>query len=261
MLHTISVDQLSDKDLLDALHRAARDDRQRTAQFLALIGEVDARKLYLGQGCSSTFNYCLEVLHLSEHAAYHRIEAARAARRFPVILDLVAEGALTLTSVAMLRKHLTPENHVHLLEAARHKKKHEVERQVRALAPCPDERTILRKVPAPAAPEEPVEDLLTTVAPDEAIAASPNKEASVMSEPPAPRPTIARLSPERYLLKVTVSTETHNRLRRAQQLMRHTLPSGDPAAILDRALTLLVDHLERTRFARTPRPRLSDSRI
>jgi hypothetical protein len=41
------------------------------------------------------------VLHLSEHAAYHRIEAARAARQFPIILDMVAEGALTLTAVAM----------------------------------------------------------------------------------------------------------------------------------------------------------------
>jgi len=31
--------------------------------------------------------YCTQVLRLSERAAYHRIEAARAARQYPVILE------------------------------------------------------------------------------------------------------------------------------------------------------------------------------
>jgi hypothetical protein len=56
------------------------------------LGELDARRLYLGEGCASLFAYCTQTLRLSEHAAYHRIEAARAARLFPIILDLVADG-------------------------------------------------------------------------------------------------------------------------------------------------------------------------
>jgi hypothetical protein len=43
--------------------------------------------------------FCTQILHLSEHAAYGRIEAARCARRFPMILDLLAEGAVTLTTI------------------------------------------------------------------------------------------------------------------------------------------------------------------
>lgn len=35
--------------------------------------------------------------------------------------------------------------------------------------------------------------------------------------------------------------------------MRHTNPKGDPAVIFDRALTLLVDHLERTKLGKTTR--------
>jgi hypothetical protein len=92
---------------------------------LRLLAELDARRLYLGEGCSSLFSYCTQVLHLSEHAAYHRIEAARAARQFPVVL--VAEGALTLTNVALLRAHLTADNHQQLLAAARQKTKRVVE--------------------------------------------------------------------------------------------------------------------------------------
>jgi len=46
-----------------------------------------------------------------------------------------------------------------------------------------------------------------------------------------------------------MSGETHAKLQRARALLRHQIPSGDPAAVIDRALTLLVEHLERTKFA------------
>ena len=65
------------------------------------------------------------------------------------------------------------------------------------------------------------------------------------------------LAPERYKLQVTLTAETHEKLRRAQALARHTLPDGDVGAIIDRALSLLIDHLERRRFARVASPRVS----
>ena len=49
--------------------------------------ELDARRLYLGEGYSSLFTYCTQALHLAEGAAYNRIETARAARRFPMVLE------------------------------------------------------------------------------------------------------------------------------------------------------------------------------
>jgi hypothetical protein len=77
----------SDIDLLAEIKRLARDEREATARLVAFLGELDARRLYPGEGCSSVFAYCTQVLHLSEHAAYGRIEAARAGRRFPIILE------------------------------------------------------------------------------------------------------------------------------------------------------------------------------
>ncbi len=85
-----SLERLSDRDLLDATAFAAGAERRTTVELLTLLAELDARRLYLGEGCSSLFTYCTQVLRLSEHAAYHRIEAARAARRFPGILALLA---------------------------------------------------------------------------------------------------------------------------------------------------------------------------
>jgi hypothetical protein len=75
---------VSDADLLSAVTRAAGDERAATVHLIALLAELDTRRLYLAEGCSSLFTYCTQILHLSEHAAYSRIEAARCARRFPV---------------------------------------------------------------------------------------------------------------------------------------------------------------------------------
>ena len=58
-------------------------------------------------------------------------------------------------------------------------------------------------------------------------------------------------------MQLTVSRETADTFRRAQALLRHALPSGDAAEIFDRAITLLVERLERQRFAETARPRAS----
>lgn len=100
---------------------------------------------------TSLFTYCTQVLHFSEHAAYHRIETARAARYFPIILELVADGSVTTTTVALLRPYLTPDNHAELLADARHKTKREVERQIACFAPKPDAEAMIRRLPTRAA--------------------------------------------------------------------------------------------------------------
>jgi hypothetical protein len=73
--------ELSDKELLAEVKRLADQERVATSDLIVTLAELDTRRLYLGEGCSSLFSYCTRVLHLSEHAAYGRIEAARAARR------------------------------------------------------------------------------------------------------------------------------------------------------------------------------------
>jgi hypothetical protein len=54
---------------------------------------------------------------------------------------------------------------------------------------------------------------------------------------------VTPLPPERYKLQVTLTRETHEKLRRAQ-LSRHALAAGDVGSIFDRALTLLIDRDE-----------------
>ena len=118
-----AISVLSDADLLGRLRLCASRERQATAVLVAHLAEADARRLHAAEGCSSLFTYCTQLLHFSEHAAYLRIEAARAARRFPEILDLLAQGAVHLTAIGLLAPHLTAENHRPLLEEVKHKSK------------------------------------------------------------------------------------------------------------------------------------------
>lgn len=245
------IGQLSDQDLLDHVQRAASHERHATAELIALLMELDSRRLYLAQGCSSLFTYCTQILHFSEHAAYGRIETARAARRFPAILERLADGRLNLTAVGLLAPHLTSANHLEVLEAARHKSKREIEQLVACLSPRCDARTVVRKLPEVAGAHRSVAvDCAVGGAPSQGVppprAISPKRSADVKP-----------LSPESYKIQFTVSRETYEELRRVQDLLRHSIPNGDPAAIFERALKLLLAELLTRKLAATDRPRAS----
>jgi hypothetical protein len=250
---------LSDEQLLRHVQHLATDERRATVRLVAALAELDARRLYLAEGCSSMFTYCTQVLRLSEHAAYGRIEAARAARRYPMILGLFAEGEITLTTITLLAAHLTPDNHRELLEAARGRSRREVERLIATLQPRPALPSSVRKVPEPG--RAPAHAMVLTAADGHSLSMTvsgttePSPAArDAHTHQPAP-PAIAPVAAELYRIHVTVSATTHAKLRRAQDLMRHTVPNGDPAVIFDRALTLLVQILERRKLAGTARPR------
>ena len=73
----------------------------------------------------------------------------------------------------------------------------------------------------------------------------------------APRASVAPLSPDRYKLQVTIGAGTLDKLRCAQDMLGHAIPSGEEAAVVDRALTVLLLELAKTKFASTPNPRPS----
>jgi HNH endonuclease len=263
---------LTDDQLLCEVRALAAGERHATVRLVVSLAELDARKLYLGEGFPSLFMYCTRCLHLSEHAAYNRIEAARVVRKWPAALDRISDGSLTLTTVSLLARHLTEENHRAVLDAARHKSKREVEQLVASLHPQPDVSAMIRRLPAPKAPTPPDQSPLAPLADSPATISAPvaGPESTHVAVPDAVPPVIpaalpaafrpavvAPLAPERYKVQFTVSRQVHDKLRRAQDLLRHAIPNGDPAEIFDRALTLLVAHLERTKLASTARPRSS----
>ena len=263
MSNNASLTRLTDDELLSHVAAVRGDERAATGRLVAALAELDRRKLYLGQGCSSLFTYCTQVLHLSEPAAYNRIEVARAALRFPIVLDKLEDGSVTLTAVRLLAPVLTEDNCETLLEAATHKSKREIEMLAATVRPKPDAATLVRKLP-----DGPGHDNTGASSrshdlpsPTEASAASPlsplppHVRAGAPPITSRPQPAVAPLSAERYKIQFTASRQLHDKLRRAQELLRHAIPSGDPAVVFERALDLLISHAERQKFALAARPR------
>lgn len=230
----IPVAQLSNRELLAEVKSLAARERDATAALVASLAELDERRLYLGEGYSSLFTYCTQVLHLSEHAAYGRIEAARAARRFPLILDLLPDGAITLTTICLLASQLTAENYAEVLESARYKSRREVEHLVSALRPQPAVPSSVRKLPTAPASEIPC--LRPQVSESGRLEPRPEAVSDSVDIQPRRPAVVTPLSPAQYKVQITVSADTYEKLRRAQDLLRHTIPDGDPAVIFDRAV-------------------------
>ena len=321
-----SLRRLSDAELVARVQDLAAGERGATVLLVAHLAELDTRDVHFRAGHGSLFAYCRDVLALSEQEAYNRIAVGRAARRFPVILDLLESGAVSLTTVRLLAAHLTPANHRGVLESARGKTKLQVEEIAAALWPRPDVPSLVRKLPAakPAAPwpagsetgvpfsEAPapasVDPHVSSLAPRESPGplAAPGAPAAASSIPagseaalaplatagphlaagglpadafghdrapaapslPALPPAPARrsaevtpLSPDRYKVQVTIGGDTLEKLRLAKDLLRHAVPSGDEAVILDRALTALLADLAQSKFAATEKPRPSGASV
>jgi hypothetical protein len=285
-----SLRRLSDGDLVARTLELATRERGAMTLLVAHLAELDTRDAHLRAGHGSLFAYCRDVLCLSEQEAYNRVAVARAARRFPVVLEMLEAGTLNLTTARLLAPRLTPDNHRTALESARGKSKVQVEELAARLWPRPDVPSFVRKLPTPTRPAPP--PLAAPIGVAGPPLARPEVNGSplapgpphLVSEPPAvvapPRPLgtaapaetpvptpswppprrsaeVTPLAPDRYKVQITIGGETLEKLRRAQDLLRHAIPSGDEAAILDRALTALLAAIAQRKFAATETPRAS----
>ena len=262
---------LSDADLVAALSRLARGEREATVALIVHLAEFDSRRLYEGAGFSSLFRYCQAMLGLSEDATYNRIESARAARRYPVIVDMLVAGSLSPTTARLLARHLTPENHEELLAAASGKGKAEVEELLARRFPRADVPATVRKLPTPqmiTVGESALANTPPLGRPSEVGGAAsssrrlarcdPGPASSVVAPAAAPPRALVRpLAPARYEIRFTATAEMRDKLRLAQDLLGHAIPDGDLAQVFDRALTVLIEDLNRKKFAATRQPRRS----
>ncbi len=258
---------LDDTTLLHDLSALVSRDRATTAQLLAHIAEVDDRRLYFAAAGSSMFAYCVRKLGLSEDATYKRIQAARAARRFPRLFADVAAGRLHLAAIVLLAPHLTTANEAELVAAAGGRPKAEIEAWLAArfapadgAAPLPRERLVPIRVKAAGAAGAAISAGELPLA---RVGEGPGGEPACgpivpvgQSEPngpiaasqPAPG-QVAAAPPTHVLMQVAITRATEAKLHRAQALLVHAVPSGQISEVLDRALDALLERLEKRRGA------------
>jgi hypothetical protein len=210
---------------------------------LVHLGEIDERKLYLGCAFPSMFAFCVGELGFCEGATYNRILVARAGREIPAVIDALRSGQVHLAGLRLLAPHLTPENHLELLAEAAGKSKRDIEELVARIAPKQPVPALVRKLP---------ERVATSPAP--LPLASPPPAAPVPRREEHPR-AVEPLAQGTYKVQFTAGAAFHDKLRQAQDLLRHRVAYGNLEPIFDRALDLLIERVKKERFATGRKPR------
>jgi hypothetical protein len=274
----LSLEQLSDAELLDSTRRLVGRSNQLLAELLLHLGEVEERGIHRARACSSLYTYCIYELRFSEDEAFRRVAAARLVRRFPALFDAVASGELHLTGLLLLGPHLTEANLLEVLARAKHRTKREIARLVRLLDPLPAVPARIEPLgPAPAraiptAPswEEYVQSMnrMRELAPGERPrdwvqgandppdgmasglepAAAATHGHSTAFECLASEPQGA-LEPVRYKVQFTASEEYVRLVDQAKALLSHAVPGLTLEELQLRAMRSLVSELSRRKYA------------
>ena len=272
--------ELSNHQLMGNLKNLVGKERENKVHVIVHLGEVEDRRIFATKGYDSMHRFCQEELHFSEYQAFLRINAARLAKRFPIVLSMLSDGRIHLSALGLLRNHLSEMSHRALLNACTYKSKRQVEVIIAQSFPKPDLPSSVRRVPVKRTQKEEPEQVLNptdrvvTLVPNQitenvgATACSPRPESStpgtphdtskpnephtpsVPTSPPSAKPGTARpLAAERYAIRFTASKELLDKVERVRDLISHKTPHADIGEVIDQALEVYVAHLEKKRFA------------
>jgi 5-methylcytosine-specific restriction endonuclease McrA len=240
--------RLSDSQLIKRLDALVQKERETTLEVIRHIIEFDQRKLYLGVGYGSLYDYCTLHLGLSESAAMRRIKTARCIREFPEIFGLLTKNQLNLTSICMLADILTEDNKKEVLKETCCKSKRQLEEIVARYKPGKDINDRVRTIFVKATPETapntsksgapgtsnsqesrlPNWGKFTTAGGGEKSAASTTPGPCTSGNTPS-RKTILK---KKYKLEFTIEPECMKKVEEVKAILSRKYPEGVPLGIL-----------------------------
>ena len=97
------IQKLNNRDLLSRTKALTQKERTVHIQVLRHLREIESRKLYFSEGCSSLFDYAVRELGYSEGAASRRIKAMRLCRDLPDAEKKLQSGKLSLSGACQLQ--------------------------------------------------------------------------------------------------------------------------------------------------------------
>ena len=199
--------RLKSQDLLGNLDSLNEKERKLKVKVLLYLREIDRRRLYLEEGYSSMFDFCVKYLKYSESTAVRRIKAERALGRSKKIINMLLSGEMTVTGLSKIEPICRPENTEAILERA-------------AGCSC-RELDILKARHCPSEPE-----------PEKVRPVFVRTELKIKSEPPdggrkfTANAEGSNFLEEKYRLEFSVSAETMNKIKSAKSLLSTKYPNG-----------------------------------
>jgi hypothetical protein len=250
---------LSDRELLSRVKDLVSRERAVTLEVLLHLIEVERRRLHLGLGYPSMFEYCMQHLGYSGSAAARRIRAARCVRHYPEVYGLLEKNEVTLITISLVAPILDESNVKDLIAKIRGKSQREVEAIVATYRPPVSMRDrakpVCVAVPAPSVPQinGPRGEITASAGSSAASgsAAGPPQAGSMMQalpqagtqttdhHPTSPPPRLER----RFLVQFLASERFMKKFEKAKALLSNKNGALSYEAVLEAALDeFLKDH-------------------
>ncbi len=237
----------------EARHHS-RQESGATAGLLACLAVLDERRAFSDLGYSSMLEYCQRDLALSEDVAKKYLRAARIARERPVLFDMLADRRLSVSAVLVLGPWLESGTHDDLIAAAVGRSREEIEWLIASRCPQPEMLSLEADACAAMTSEASLQVTLEG-APGPACPSTALKSPSSLVPLPVPPATLKPLSADHVALTVTMTRATREKIRRAQELLGHTVAPEAIADVIDRALDQLIVALEKRKHGLHRKPR------
>ncbi len=240
MTTQLSYMNLSDFDLRVEISKTRQEERELSLQLLYLLAELDARKLYVEDGYSSLFDFCVRKLGYSESGAYRRISTARCLSKFPQIATLLENGSVNSVTISLVSGICTAENVDELLRQIVGKSQKEVQVVVAKYKPVaePVRETIRPVVVAAKSKDDVPQSLFAANKIPSTAAVLPLGESKEVIGRELCSVEMPETVAARFELRFSVSEDTKKNFQKVQMLLSSKYPRG---VSIEQAFKELVD--------------------
>src|SRR5687768_16635961 len=107
MINLNELSRLESDDLLKHLNELCCTSRATVARVVAVLAEIECRKIHVDLGFSSMLELCEDRFGMSKGEACRRLVAARLVGICPSIPARLERGEISLYALGLLRNHLT----------------------------------------------------------------------------------------------------------------------------------------------------------
>lgn len=239
---------LSDSQLLSTLQELNDKEHEATLQILLYLIEVENRRLYAEEGCSSMFTFCTDKLKYSKGAAHRRTQSARVVRDYPVAYRLLKARKVNLITLTAIRPILTKENSHQVFSSIIKKTQEEVEAYVSSYKPRSQApRETIKPLSIKGTPEARQQSTGLSLFAAHKSNQSPTPQIRPTSGA-AHKPSESLMADPRFDLRFSVDKNTMDKLNRARRFMKFKA-AGSLEQTFDALLDFFLRHKDPVRKA------------
>ncbi|RYZ80648.1 MAG: hypothetical protein EOP06_24950, partial [Proteobacteria bacterium] len=129
-LQSVKTEKDSFVSIHDRAMKAAANLKRCEVELLEAISDVERRQVYFQFELTSLFQYCVEILGLSRHAAYDFITVMRKSAEVPALHEAIQSGKTTISKARKICSVITERNSKEWIELTQHCSSRIVERCV-----------------------------------------------------------------------------------------------------------------------------------